>query len=285
MVFPQTEIGEDPAEVRAFAQAASDLGYRHLLAYDHVLGADPSVHRPWSGPYDFSHRFFEPFVLFAHLATVFPHELATGIVIAPQRQTALLAKQAATLDRLCEGRLRLGLGLGWNPVEYEALGVPFHGRGDRLEEQIAVLRRLFTEESVTFSGRFHTIVGAGLAPLPLQRPIPLWLGAVAEGALRRVGRLADGWLPQVPPGPRLDEALRVVAEGAEEAGRNPADIGLEGRVEWSVAVRDRDLFERHVAKWRATPATHLSLNTMHAGLVGADGHIAALEQAAPLLLD
>jgi probable F420-dependent oxidoreductase len=283
VVFPQTEIGDDPGAVRALAAAAHDLGYRHLLAYDHVVGADPAVHQGWSGPYDIGDTFYEPMVLFAHLAALWPLEFVTGILIAPQRQTVLVAKQAATLDRLAGGKLRLGVGLGWNRVEYQAMGMSFEERGRRLEEQLVLLRRLWSEDSVTFRGELDTVIGAGIAPPPLQRPIPLWVGAVAPPALRRVGRLADGWLPQVPPGPRMNEALGVITAAAREAGRDPTGLGIEGRLEWSVAVRDHQLFERHVDKWRSSPATHLSVSTMHAGLVGADQHIAALQEAAGVL--
>lgn len=282
-VFPQTEIGSDPGGIRAYAQAAAELGFAHLLAYDHVLGADPQVHEGWTGYYDISDPFHEPMALFGYLAAVCPLELVTGVLIAPQRQTALVAKQAAAVDVLSGGRLRLGLGLGWNHVEYQALGRAFENRGQRLDEQIELLRLLWTRPSVTFEGRFDTVRGAGIAPLPVQRPIPIWLGAVAPAALARVGRLADGWLPQVPPGPRLEQSWEIVSQAAKEAGRDPATVGIEGRLEWS--VKDRATFERHVDKWRATTATHLSVNTMRAGLVGPDRHIEALQAAAEVLFD
>ncbi len=282
VVFPQTEIGTDLGAVRAYAEAATDLGYHHILAYDHVLGADPEVHEGWQGYYDVHDTFYEPMVLFAYLAAICPLELATGILIAPQRQTALIAKQAATLDVLSGGRLRLGLGLGWNAVEYQALGRDFGDRGRRLDEQIELLRLLWTRPSVTFRGEHDTVVGAGIAPLPVQRPIPLWLGAVAPAALRRVGRLADGWLPQVPPGHHLDEAFQVVARSAQEVGRDPRTIGIEGRLEWSPS--DPATFERQFEKWQGSPATHVSLSTMRTGLGAVDGHIEALTSAAEVLL-
>lgn len=282
-VFPQTEIGDDPGAVREWAQGVTELGYRHILAYDHVLGADPAVHEGWDGFYRLEHTFYEPLVLFSHLAALCPLELLTGVLVAPQRQTALIAKQAATLDVLCGGRLRLGMGIGWNEVEYQALGRSFSERGRVLDEQIELLRRLWSTESVTFNGRYDTVVGAGIAPLPLQRPIPIWLGAVAPAALRRVGRLADGWLPQVAPGPRLERALEVIGEAATSVGRDPTAIGLEGRLEWSVP--DRNTFERHAERWRQTSATHLTVNTMLAGLGDVGGHLGALTVAAEILLD
>jgi probable F420-dependent oxidoreductase len=281
VVFPQTEIGADPGAIRAYVDAVAGLGYRHLLAYDHVLGADPAVHRGWSGPYDIGNTFHEPMVLFGWLSGLSPLEFVTGILIAPQRQTALVAKQAAEVDVLSGGRLRLGLGIGWNPVEYEALGQPFSDRGARLDEQVLLLRRLWTEESVTFAGRYHSITGAGLAPLPVQRPIPIWLGAMAPAALRRVGRVADGWFPMVTPGPSLDEALGVIATSAAAAGRDVSAIGMEGRVEWSTG--DPERIRHHAEKWRRSGATHLSVNTMGSGCRTVDDHIAAVTTVAGLL--
>jgi probable F420-dependent oxidoreductase len=280
VVLPQTEIGADVAAVRAYGQGVEELGFRHILAYDHVLGADPAVHEGWSGPYDLHSTFHEPLVLFGYLAAVTSLELVTGIVIAPQRQTPLVAKQAAEVDLLSDGRLRLGVGLGWNAVEYEALGQDFTTRGRRLEEQIGLLRRLWTESSVTFSGEFDHVRGAGLAPLPVQRPIPIWIGGQSPPAYRRMGRLADGWFPQMSPGPRLDAAMRMVADGAIEAGRAPEDLGMEGRARWTGDADD--LMER-AARWRDAGATHLAINTMKAGLATVDDHLAALAAAADAL--
>jgi probable F420-dependent oxidoreductase len=278
-VFPQTEIGTDPGAIRSYGEAVADLGYRHLVTYDHVLGADESVHRDRLGPYGLHDTFHEPLVLFAWLAGFTPLEFATGILIGPQRQTALVAKQAAEIDLLSGGgRLRLGLGIGWNPVEYEALGQSFGDRAARLEEQIVLLRRLWTEESVTYTGRFDTVRAAGIAPLPPTRPIPVWLGASAPPALRRVGRLADGWFPQALPGQGLEEAQEIVAAAAAEAGRDPAAIGLEGQVLWSERIA------HHAEKWRQAGATHLSVNTMAAGCASVDDHVAILAAAAEALI-
>jgi probable F420-dependent oxidoreductase len=281
-VFPQTEIGADPGGIAAFAQAAADLGYRHLLAYDHVLGADPAVHTDWSGVYDINDTFHEPLLLFSWLAGTTPLEFATGILVAPQRQTALLAKQAAELDLLSGGgRFRLGLGIGWNEVEYEALGQPFNQRGARLEEQVTLLRRLWTEESVTFEGRFHTVTGAGIAPLPPTRPIPVWLGGAAPSALERIGRLADGWFAMLGPGYGLEEALEVIAAAAVRAGRDPGEIGVEGQARW--ATGDPERAGRDAESWRRAGATHLTVNTMSSGCATVDDHISALAAALPLI--
>ena len=278
VVFPQTEIGPDPGAIRAYAEHVEDLGFSHLLAYDHVVGADPKIHVGWNGPYDLHSTFHEPLVTFGYLAAVTTSlELVTGIVILPQRQTVLVAKQAAEVDLLSGGRLRLGVGLGWNAVEYEALGEEFSTRGRRCEEQVDLMRRLWTEETVTYRGRWHRVTGAGLAPLPLQRPIPVWFGASSPRAYRRAGRLADGWFPMVGPGPQLDEALRVLRQAAIEAGRDPAAIAMEGRVSWR--GKPEELVD-DVRRWVAAGATHVSINTMNAGLPSLDDHLAALAIAA-----
>jgi probable F420-dependent oxidoreductase len=282
VVFPQTELGGDREAVRAYGEAVADLGYAHLAAYDHVLGADTAVHGDIGGPYDVHDTFHEPLLLFAYLAGFTNLRFATSILIGPQRQTALLAKQAAEIDILSGGTFRLGLGIGWNRVEYEALGASFSDRGAFLEEQVDVLRQLWTQESVTVDTRLHHITAAGLAPLPLQRPIPIWIGAFAPAALRRVGRIADGWFPQARPGGSLDRALEIVAEGAAEVGRDPSTIAFEGRVDYS--PDDPDQTAVHAAKWRDAGASHISVNTMRAGLVGVGAHIKALTTVAASLL-
>jgi probable F420-dependent oxidoreductase len=277
-IYPQAELGGDTGAVRAYAQAVTDLGYDHLLVYDHVVGADPEAYPGWRGPYDVDTTFHEPFVLFGYLAALTPIELVTGIIILPQRQTALVAKQAAEVDLLTGGRFRLGVGVGWNRVEYEALGQDFATRGAREDEQIQLLRRLWTERSVTHHGRFDTVVGAGLAPLPVQRPIPIWLGCASAPAFRRAGRLGDGWFPMVHPGPELDQARAIVDQAARDAGRDPAAIGMEGRIE--AGTTDPDALGRQVESWRQVGATHLTLGTMHADLADVDAHIAVLTRAA-----
>jgi probable F420-dependent oxidoreductase len=281
VVFPQTEIGDDVDAVRRYGTRVDDLGFTHLLAYDHVVGADPAVYKDWNGPYNVHTTFHEPFVLFGYLAAVTRLELVTGIIILPQRQTALVAKQAAEVDLLTRGHFRLGVGLGWNRVEYEALGRSFHDRGRRIEEQVQLLRRLWTEQTVTHDGPSERITGAGLAPLPVQRPIPIWFGAQSEAAYRRVGRLADGWFPQVAPGPKLDEARAIVERAARDAGRDPASIGMEGRVTWGDGGIEQLL--QHIDKWRAAGATHVAINTMGSGLGAVDAHLTVLASAAAAL--
>ncbi len=275
VVFPQTELGGDPGAIRAYGQRVEELGFTHILAYDHVLGADPQVHRDWKGPYDIDTTFHEPFVMFGYLAAVTSLELVTGVIILPQRQAVLVAKQAAEVDLLTGGRFRLGVGLGWNAVEYEALGEDFTNRGRRSEEQVELMRRLWTERSVTFTGRHHTVTGAGLAPPPVQRPIPVWFGVASDRAYERAGRLGDGWFPMMRPGPRLDHAREQVQRAAATAGRDPGSLGMEGRVDWT---GDRDAIAADIAAWKSAGATHLSVNTMKAGLATVDDHLDALER-------
>jgi probable F420-dependent oxidoreductase len=280
VVFPQTEIGNDPGDIRRWATAVEDLGYDHILAYDHVLGAGTDTRPGWRG-YTSEDPFHEVFVLFGYLAAITRRvELATGVLVLPQRQTALVAKQAAEVDLLSGGRFRLGVGLGWNEVEYEALGQNFRTRGRRIEGQVTLMRRLWTEESVTYEGEFDRVTGAGLAPLPVQKPIPVWFGAQSERAYRRAGRLADGWFPQVSPGPELDKAQEIVNAAAREAGRDPAQLGMEGRVSWR---RDATKLAEQAGRWREAGATHLAVNTMGAGLASLGDHLDALEEAAVAL--
>jgi probable F420-dependent oxidoreductase len=200
VVFPQAEFGNDPQAIKDYAQTAEEFGYDYLLVYDHVLGAHPNREPKLTGPYTNEHPFHEPMVLFGFLAAVTTRlELVTGILILPQRQTALVAKQTAEVDVLTGGRLRLGIGIGWNYVEYGALGEDFHTRGRRAEEQIEVLRKLWTQPLVTHHTARHNIDNAGINPLPIQRPIPIWFGGAAEPALKRAAHLGDGWMPAGRP--------------------------------------------------------------------------------------
>lgn len=261
VVFPQTEIGPEPGVVKAYAQAAEELGYEHLLVFDHVLGAGLRNRPDFRGPYNSETQFHEVFVLFGYLAAITSRlELVTGVVILPQRQTALVAKQAAEIDILSEGRLRLGVGIGWNDVEYTGLNEEFHNRGKRSEEQIEVLRKLFSEQTVDFKGKYHHIPEAGIKPLPVQQPIPIWIGGTAPAVMERIGRLADGWFPQVQPGERLDEMKAQVNDSARRAGRDPASIGMEGRI--ALATTEPDEWKAITDAWRAAGATHVSINTM-----------------------
>jgi len=271
-IFPQTEIGSDPAVVARLIREVEAMGFDGLVAYDHVLGAEPG--RPgWSGPYTIESTFHEVMVLFSYAAAITTKlELSTGVLILPQRQTALVAKQAAALDVLSGGRLRLGVGVGWNWVEFDGLGMSFKDRGKRVEEQIALLRRLWTEPSVTFEGKWHHVDRAGLNPLPVRRPIPLWMGADSEIATRRVARLADGFFAHFAASDEGSAGAAQFWEWVKAAGRDPKKVGLECRA--GARMTDDEL-SRAAERFRAMGATDLEFNTMRAGFRDVDEHLAA----------
>jgi probable F420-dependent oxidoreductase len=279
-VFPQLEIGNDPAVIARWARTVEELGYDHVLAYDHVLGADTRNRPGWRG-YTNESAFHEVFVLFGYLAAVTSRlGLMTGVLILPQRQTALVAKQAAEVDVLSGGRLRLGVGVGWNPVEYVGLNEDFGTRGARSEEQIEVLRRLWAAPSVDFRGRWHTIEEAGIEPRPARGTIPIWIGGTADAVLTRAGRIADGWLPQRPPDPEAAEDVARVRAAAEEAGR-PADaVGIEARL--TLGEHPQPRWGAYLDGWRTLGATDLCVNTMGSGFSDVDEHLAALEHVRAL---
>lgn len=271
VAFPQIEIGPDAGGVKAFAQAAEEIGYDHLMVYDHVLGASTANRPDWRGPYTSESLFHEIFVLFGYLAGVTEQlGFVAGVVILPQRQTALVAKQAAEVDRLSNGRLRLGVGIGWNEVEYIGLNENFRNRGKRSEEQIEVMRALWTNEVIDFKGKYHHIPEAGIKPLPVQQPIPVWIGGTAPAVMDRIGRLAEGWFPQLQPGPQLDESLEQVAASARAAGRDPDSIQMEGRI--NLTRLSEDEWVPATEAWRQAGASHLSIVTM-GNRLDPDGHI------------
>jgi len=280
VVFPQTEIGQDPAMIRDYAQAVEAMGYTHILAFDRVVGANPDRPGGWDSQFTYQHTFHEPFVLFGFCAGVTRRiELVTGIVILPQRQTVLVAKQAAQVDVLSGGRLRLGIGVGWNTVEFEALGENFTNRGRRVEEQIEVMRLLWTRELVTYAGQWHRVPDAGIKPLPVQRPIPVWMGGDSEVVIRRAARLADGWitLPSFRPGPAAQETVDRIHGLVREAGRDPAAFGIEGRL--ALAQFPGEEREKVMTAWRGMRGiTHLCINTMGLGLPGPEEHVKMLER-------
>jgi probable F420-dependent oxidoreductase len=280
-VFPQAEFTRvDPDELVDFVQRLEAAGYDHLLVYDHVVGADRAARPGWTGFYDSHDPFLEPLILFAYLARSCTLELVTDVMILPQRQTTLVAKQVATLAALASGRIRLGVGLGWNDVEYDALGIEFRTRGARMDEQVPLLRRLFTEASVDHHGSSEVVVAAGIAPRPPE-PVPIWIGSGADPrALARVGRLADGWIPmpQIPLGAEFDAALAVVRGAAADAGRDPDALGLEGHV---VATPDQpDRLRDRVARWRDAGADAVAVNPLRAERRWPDEHLDALLRAA-----
>jgi probable F420-dependent oxidoreductase len=282
VVFPQTEFGDDPAAMRDYAQAVEGMGYTHILAYDHVLGADTTNRPNWNRAYTSETPFHEPFVMFAYMAAVTKQvEFVTGVLILPQRQTVLVAKQAAEVDVLSGGRFRLGVGTGWNEVEYEGLNENFHNRGVRSEEQVVVLRMLWGQPSISFHGRWHNISAAGIKPLPVKRSIPIWFGGEAEAVLKRVGKLGDGWFPQKPPDDEMRAALERLRGYVAEAGRSPDNIGIEARL--TLARVPENEWTPFVETWRDLGATHLAINTMEFGLSSPQQHIDTLRRVKSLL--
>jgi probable F420-dependent oxidoreductase len=277
-IFPQTEIGADPVAVRDWAQAVEGMGYHHILAYDHVLGAGTRSRPDWAGPYASGDLFHEIFVLLGYLAGLTrTAELVTGVVILPQRQTALVAKQAAEVDVLSGGRLRLGVGVGWNAVEYEALGEDFHTRGKRCDEQIAVLRALWRDEAITYHGRWHTITDAGINPLPPRRAIPIYIGGQSDAAISRAARLGDGWMPQTPPNDATRTKLAALHAARRAAGREGEPFGIEARL--TLRLKPEDAWRQYLLDWQALGATHVTVNTMGAGYTTLDQHLSALARA------
>jgi probable F420-dependent oxidoreductase len=233
--FPTLDIGTDPTKIRDWAQATEDLGYAYIEVPDHVFGA--KARDGWTPLYSEKDPFHETFVTLGFLAAVTKTiRLSTGILIAPQRQTGLIAKQAAEADILSRGRLRLGIGVGWNHVEYEALGEEWKTRGARQAEQVEVLRRLWCEELVTFSGRFHNLKDVSIVPRPVQRPIPIWFGGSSDAVLARAARLGDGWMPIMAPDAQAEEKLGMLREQLKSFGRDTAKFGIEA---W-LRMRDPD---------------------------------------------
>ena len=283
VVFPQVEFGSDPGAIKDYAQMAEELGFSHILCYEHVLGANPQRPSGFQGPYTHESTFQDPFVLFGYLAGLTRKlEFTTGILVLPQRQTALVAKQAATLDVLSGGRLRLGVAIGWNEVEYKGLGMDFSNRGKRIEEQIEVLQKLWTKPLVLFDGRWHHLPDVGINPLPVQRPIPVWMGGHADVVLKRVARMADGWMPNYRTAEDAAPSLEKLDIYLAENGRNRQDVGLEARILFGEG--DADQWIAVMEGWKKAGATHVSFNTMNAGLTTPEEHMAAMRKIAEAVL-
>jgi probable F420-dependent oxidoreductase len=277
IVFPHNEIGTDPGAIRAYAQGAEALGADHMLVYDHVLGADPDRPGGWDGPYDINDAFHEPFTLFSFMAAVTTTiEFATSVLVLPQRPTALVAKQAAELAILSENRFRMGIGVGWNEVEFEALGVPFADRGARQAEQVDLLRRLWTEDSVTYKGETHSVTQAGILPRP-SRSIPIWLGCSVPKALRRCGRIGDGWFPLGRPDVNSKNMIDIIRAAREEAGLSWDSFGIQAQAQSRGG--DPDRWKIHHDTWRDLGCTHLAIVTHYIGNgTDIDAHLGSAEK-------
>ncbi len=279
-VFSHGEVGGDVASIRDWAQAVQDLGYDFVVVSDHVVGADKAAYPELERVYSLESRLHEPLTLFAYLAGVAPRlGFLSSVVILPQRQAVLVAKQAAEVDVLSGGRLRLGVGIGWNPVEFTALGMEFRNRARRFEEQLAVMRKLWTERAVTFEGRYHSLRAEGINPLPVQRPIPLWIGASAEAAVKRACAIGDGYLPLAPLAGGWQATMDKIHGWLSEAGRDPSTFGVEGRL--NAATGTPDEWATTIELWRGFQASHLSVGLQ--GLGGVDSHVRRLREVRALV--
>jgi len=281
-VFSHGEIGTDVASIRDWAQAVQDLGYDFVVVSDHVVGSDPAAFPDLPRVFPLDTRLHEPLALFAFLAGVAPRlGYLSSVVILPQRQAVLVAKQAAEVDVLSSGRLRLGVGIGWNPVEFSALGMDFKNRARRFEEQIDVMRRLWTERALTFAGRYHSLKATGIDPLPVQQPIPVWIGASAEAAVKRACAIGDGYLPLAPLEGGWQATIDKVHGWLREAGRDPAAFGIEGRL--YAATGTPEECGKAIAMWQGFNASHLSVG-VH-GLGGVDAQVRRLREVRDLAGD
>jgi len=261
VAIPQTDIGSEPKIMREFAQVAEDIGFQHLATYDHVLGAN-IAHRPdWQGPYTSEHSFHDTFVLFGYLAGQTKSiELTTPVLILPQRQTALVAKQAASVDVLSGGRLRLGVGIGWNPVEYIGLNENFNNRGRRSEEQVVLMKQLWTQPHLQFNGEWHEIPDAGINPLPVQRPIPVWFGGTGKYVFERIAKHGDGWITLYhQPNEQAQADFQTLYKYAHDAGRTESNIGIDAWI--SMGGREPNDWREEVKAWKNLGVTHITLNT------------------------
>jgi len=276
VVLPHNEIGNDPGAMKAFVQGAESLGAKHLLIYDHVLGADPDRPGGWRGPYDKDVAFHEPLTTFAFIAGVTETiELVTTILILPQRQTALVAKQAAEVAILSNNRLRLGIGTGWNKIEYESLNVDFAGRGPRQAEQVELLRALWGEDSLDYTGKYHRIDKASIKPRP-SKPIPIWFGGAAPALLKRCARLGDGWIPLMGANSAAADAIQLIKTEREKLGKSMDGFEILAQAQYAGGTEERWL--SHAQKWAELGATKLAIATHNAGECNVDGHLKRIEQ-------
>jgi probable F420-dependent oxidoreductase len=275
-VLPHNEIGTDPGAIKAYLQGVEDLGMTHLLIYDHVMGADPNRPGGFQGPYDKDTAFHEPFTFFAFAAAVTTTiELVTTVLILPQRQTVLVAKQAAEVALLSGNRLRLGIGTGWNKVEYQALNEEFTNRGKRQEEQVELMRQLWTQDAFSFEGRYHTVDRASINPRPTS-PVPIWFGGAAPALLERCARIGDGWMPLGGANDKSQALLEEIRQHRRALGLSMDGFGVQAQAQWGGGSAER--WRAHADKWQEIGATHMAVATHNAGRTDVDGHLARIAE-------
>ena len=275
--FPTRDMPADRTAIRDWAQAAEALGFDYIEVSDHVLGADRNAIPGFEGPYDADDSFHETFTTIAYMAAITEKVgFASGVLILPQRQTALVAKQAAQVDILCGGRLRLGVGVGWNPVEYEALGENWKTRGRKQEEQVQLMNRYWTERTVTFEGEFDRVAHAGVNPLPIQRPIPVWFGGGVDAVLKRAAKYGQGWIPLGNPGRTSMAMLEKLKGYLADEGRDPSAFGVEAWIRHNLGGPDD--WRKAVDTWRDAGASHATFYTSGQGVGGVDAQIAEMRK-------
>jgi probable F420-dependent oxidoreductase len=259
-LLPLGDIGGDPGVVREYALTAESIGYDFIEAPDHVLGVNATSRPGWDRN-DNNDLFHDPFVLFGFLAGCTSKlGFSTGVLILPQRQTALVAKQAASLDVLCGGRFRLGIGVGWNEVEFVGLNENFHNRGRRSEEQVQVMQALWANPHVDYKGRWHTIEDAGINPRPASGRVPVWFGGHHERTLERIAKWGDGWMPNAyPPDQSALDIFAKLRSLTEAAGRDPKQIGIEVWV--AMGEGSEADWAKEAKFWKQAGVTHLCLTT------------------------
>ena len=276
VVLPHNEIGNDPAAIKAYAKGVEALGADHMLIYDHVVGADPDRPGGFRGPYDKDVAFHEPFTFFGFIAAVTERiELVTTILITPQRQTVLIAKQAAELAVLSGNRFRMGIGTGWNQIEYEALNEDFATRGPRQSEQVDLMRKLWSSDSLDYKGTYHTVNKASINPRPSQ-PIPIWFGGGAPVLLKRCARLGDGWMPLMGANDAAKEALAFLKAEREKAGKTWDGFGVQAQAQFAGGGPER--WKKHYDQWQALGATHMAIATHNAEPTDVNGHLDRVSQ-------
>ena len=273
-VFPHNEIGTDPGAIKAYAQGVEAMGITHLLIYDHVLGADPDREGGFRGPYDKDVAFHEPFTTFAFIAGVTDKiDLITTVMILPQRQTVLAAKQAAEVALLSNNRFKLGIGVGWNELEYVGLNETFNNRGRRQEEQVDVMRKLWSEDSLDYTGEYHRIDKASINPRP-SKTIPIWFGGSAPALLDRVARLGDGWIPLMGANDKAKACIDTIKQTRKAAGLSFDNFGIQAQAQYAGGSPER--WRKHAEAWRGMGCTHLAIATHNAGPTNVDGHLARI---------